>query len=644
MRNTPMWRRYLRMTGSDVRADLEEELRFHIEMRTEELIARGMDPERARTEAERRLGDLRGIREECMEIGGRTEREHRRREGWAIAIQEAGQAARGLTRSPGFAIVAVLTLALGIGANTAIFSLLDSVLFRPLPVSGLDRLVVIREDLPSLGLLDAQLAPPEVLDIAARTDAFEAVTGITMSDETLTDMGEPRRVSTAYTLGNFFGLFGVTPHAGTFYRPEHSTDGPHDVAVVSHGFWQQVSGGDPSFVGETVQLGGISYQVIGVMPPDFRYPREVQIWMPFEFSDRWLENRGSLFMTTIGRVQPGVGDAQLAAMLDSEAARWNEEYHSGSEFGKVLSSTGFIEYTAGPLRLILLVLMGAVVFVLMIAAANVASLQLVRAAGRSKEIAVRAAVGAGRTRIVRQLMMESGIIALLGAVLGLAIAVLMLKLLAAWGPAQEMYLGEVALDQRVLFFTLVVSLLAAAVFGTIPAMRAARIEPQEVLRESGRGASAGLGRSRLLRASIVVQVALALVLLLGSVLMVRTLSELLGSDPGFDPENLVTAEISVPGTEYDSPARSAFFEQVLRQVRALPGLEDAAISWGLPFTGQGSSSPIALPGRPEQPGDPERHAQGRTVSDGYFETMRIQILRGRGFDGTERRAPPAPPL
>ncbi|CAN5719544.1 ABC transporter permease [soil metagenome] len=555
--------------------------------------------------------------------------------------QDLKSAARVLLRSPGFTFVAVLTLAVGIGLNTAIFSVLNSVLLRPLPTPELDRLVVIREDLPGLNLNEVELAPVEVLDLAERRDAFEAVTGMRAQDRTLTGFGEPTRVNVTTTLGDFASVFRVAPLLGRFHRPDESTDGQHLVAVVSYGLWQQLSGGDAGFLGRTLQLNGIGYEVIGVLPPEFRYPRQAQVWVPFRYTEQWQTNRGSLMMATVARLGPGVTEAQLASQLLAEQTRWNEEYFAGSQYGKVLSSTGFIEYTAGPLRLILLVLMGAVVLVLLIAAANVGSLQLVRSAGRVREVAVRAALGAGRGRLVRQLLAESLLLATLGGIAGLWLGTVALELFARWSPAQQMHLDTITLDSRVLAFTGLVSVVAAVLFGTLPALRATRVDPQIVLRDSTRGASHGMARQRLLQGSVIVQVALALVLLLGSGLMIRTLASLLGADPGFDSRNLVTAQVSIPGATYDSPERSlAFFDDLLASTRSQPGVNDAALVWGLPFTGQTDSSPFDIPSRPSAPGDPERHHEARIVSEGFFRTMRVQLLRGSDFDG--REAPNTP--
>jgi putative ABC transport system permease protein len=548
-------------------------------------------------------------------------------------------AARKLARSPAFVAVAVLTLALGIGANTAVFSVVNAVLLRPLPTEGLDRLVVIRQDLPDLDLREVDQAPAEVVDLAARDDVFQAVTGFREGDRTLIRDGDPVRISVVSTLGDFAGVFGVRPELGTFYPPRQSVDGPYEVAVISHGLWRQLSGEDPAVIGRTIELNGVAHEVIGVMPPEFRYPRGAQVWTPFPYTSQWHQNRGSLFMTTVARVRPDVTPSQLASHLDTEASRWNEAYHSGGA-GKVLSATGFVEFLAGPLRVILLLLMGAVVFVLLIAAANVGSLQLVRSSGRARELAIHGALGASRGRIGRRLLLEAGLLALAGGAGGLAIGVLTLRLFERWGPAQAMYLAEIPLDATVLGFTAAVALITAVAFGTLPALRATRVRPHDALRESGRAASAGVARHRLLQASVIAQVALALVLLLGSGLMIRTLAGLLATDPGFEAGAVLTAHVSIPPAAYEVPQRLAFFDRLLEEVRELPGVDRAALGWGLPFTGHIDSSPFDIVGRPFEPGGPERHHEARIVSGDWFRTLGIPLLLGRSFDDTERSGQP----
>jgi predicted permease len=531
-----------------------------------------------------------------------------------------------------------MTLALGIGANTAVFSLVNAVLLEPLPVDRLDRLVVIKEDMPGINLRNADLAPVEVLDLGARTDVFASVTGYRAADVTLTGFGEPVRLGAVSTIGDFAGVFALQPPAGRFYAPDTS-GAPPPVAVIGHGLWMRIAGGDPSFVGRSIELNGLRHEVVGVMPAGFRFPADAEVWMPFRFTDRWKTNRGSLVMTTIGRRAPGVDDAQLEAGLASEVARWNHQYHAGSA-GKLLRRTPLVEYLAGPLRLVLFVLMASVVFVLLIAAANVASLQLVRVVGRSREVAVRAAIGAGRGRLLRQFLIESAALSVAGGGLGLWLGSLGLDLLGRWPPAAGMRLTNVALDGNVLAFTSVVTVVTMLVFGSVPALRGAHVPAQQALHESGRAASMSRRARRFLFGGVVAQVALTLVLLLGSGLMIRTLDRLLASDPGFAPANLVTAQVSIPPARYNAARAVGFFDELLARLRAAPGVDEAALVLGLPFAGALDSSPFEVIGRPPGEREPERHSEAATVSPGYFRAMGIPLRRGRDFDGTERAGGP----
>lgn len=604
--------------------ELEEEFRFHLDKETDSQLARGVSVEQARRRARVAFGGTDRMKEEVIDARGVRP--------LADLGRDVRYALRTLRRSPGFTTVAMLTLALGIGANTAIFSVLNAVLLRPLPTPGLDRLVVMEADVPSLNVLKTAFAPLEVFHLAAREDLFEAMTGFRSGDRTLTGHGEPVRITTAATLGDFRGVFAPRLHAGTFYRPEQSVEGPREVAVLSYGLWQQLSGGDASFIGSTIELDGITHEVVGVLDREFRYPNGVQVWVPFALTEHQA-NRGSWIMTTVARVRPGIGPERLAGRLDIEAARWKEQFFEG----QTLRANRFIEYHAGQLGPIVLVLMGAVIFVLLIAAANVGSLHLVRASGRGREIAVRGALGAGQFRIARQLLVESSLLACAGGVAGLLVAAGTLRAFERWLPAQQMHLADIPLDGTVLGFTATVVVLVATAFGTVPAVRAARMQPQQVLRESVRSSTAGIGRHRLLQASVVTQVALALVLLLGAGLMIRTLFGLFAANPGFHAENVVTAQISVPPSAYpESERRLAFFDEVLARARAIPGVEHAALIYGLPFADQIDSSPFEIPSRPQQPDDPQRHHEARIISGDYFRTMRIPLLAGRSFDDTER--------
>jgi putative ABC transport system permease protein len=548
--------------------------------------------------------------------------------------QDVRYALRTLTRSPGFAAVAVLTLAFGIGANTAIFTVMKTVILRPVATPEPERLVVIREDLPGLNLLDTNLSPPEVLDLAARTDLFDRVGAYRAVAWNLTGAGTPARIDGALTLGDFFETFRVRPHLGRLYTAEHSTNGQTGVVVLSYGAWQQHAGGDASIVGRTIQLDGRAYEVIGVLPREFQYPRTAQIYQPFNLTPQARERRGTLVMIGIGRLRAGLTHAQLAHQLAAEAARWNAQYRGD----KVLRAVPFAEYLAGRLRPVVLVLMGAVVVVLLIACANVGSLQLVRAAARTREVAVRTALGAGRGRIVRQLLVESAVLAAAGGALGLWLGGLTLDWLARTDPSPQRAFDGLRLDGAVLAFTAFVSIAAALAFGILPALRTTRLELQRELRDGSRGMAGSLRQNRLLRASVVVQIALALVLLVGSGLMVRSLARLLETTIGFGPERVVAAQVSLPSSKYNNvPKQTAFYDAVVGRLRAMPGVEAASVGWALPFSDQvRDSSPFSIRGRaPANPGEPERHAEYRVVDGDYFRAMGIPLLRGRTFAASD---------
>jgi putative ABC transport system permease protein len=640
-RERPFW--YMRRNPDQLRAEVDEELRVHLEMRTDELVAHGMSRDEARDEALRRFGDLEYTRRYCRDQDERKEGRMR----WSLFLEELRQdvrySVRKLARTPGFTSVAVLTLAFGIGANTAIFSIINAVLLRPVATPEPERLVVIREDLPRLNLMNTELAPPEVIDLAARTDVFENVAAYRPAAWNLTGSGAPVRMDGAITLGDFFETFRVQAHLGRLYTAENSTTREHDVVVLSYGAWLQHTGGDTSIVGRTIQLDGQPRQVVGVLPRGFHYPRNAQIYQPFPLTPEARQRRGTLSMIALARLRPGVTHAQLASQLEVEAARWNEQYHRGSVVMKVLYAVPFAEYLAGRLRVVLLVLMGAVVFVLLIACANVGSLQLARTAARTREVALRAALGAGRGRISRQLLVESAVLAVLGGALGLWLGTFTLDLLARWDPASSRPSIPMRLDGTVLAFTALVSMVAAVAFGTLPALRATRVDLQRVLRDASRGASGSLGRSRLLHGSVVVQIALALVLLIGSGLMIRSLGRLLETDIGFAPSRVVAAQVSLPPSKYNNvPRQSAFYDAVLERLRGMPGMDAAAIAWALPFSDQrGDSSPFEIVGRPAQPNEPERHAEYRVVGGDYFRAMGIPLLRGRGFDVADDMGDPS---
>ena len=629
-----------------VRRDVDEELRFHIEERIDELVSAGRSRADAEREVKLRFGDVARIEAECEAID-RSSLRARDRAAWLDALRnDASYAVRTLTRRPLFTAIVVLTLGLGIGANAAIFGAIDTVLLRPLPIRDLDRLVVLRNEVPVLPLDNAAVSPLEWMDLAARSDLFDASTAYTPESFTITGLGDPLRVEGTRTLGRFFDVFEGRPLVGRLYRPEDSENGTHRVVVLSHGLWRQLSGGDESFMGRQLEINGQIHEVIGVLPPSFRHPRDAAIWAPFEITERVRSpaQRSSWYMDAVARVRRGVSRAQLEAGLDNEARRWQREYGGpdpDSPLASSISARPLATHLAGDLRLVLLVLMGAVALVLLIACANVANLQLVRGALRARELAVRTALGAGRWAIARQLLVESVLLALLGGSLGIGIGAMLLKVLTRTSAAGYDALADARLHGPTLAFTAAVTVVAAILFGLVPALRASRVDIQEQLKVSARTSSGGMSRHPLLQGSVIVQMALALVLLLGSGLMVRSLKRLLETDPGFRPQEVTAFRISLPDARYaDWELRLALFGEVAQRLRAIPGVEAVGLTTNLPFDSRTNSTTFQIEGMASVPGEPERHANLRFVSGSYFEAMGIPLLRGRTFDERDRRDAP----
>ena len=647
----PGLRRALHITPAPgaVRDDVDQELRFHLEGRIEELMARGMSREQAEAEARRRFGDPERIGAELETIDTAMQRRQRLGDHWSAFRRDIRLAFRGMRGNPGYTAIVALTLGLAIGANTAIYSAVRSVLLRPLPVAGIDRVVAMQVDMPKLELMGTQMAPAEIVDWAKRDDLFEAFTGVSGGNLTLTGSGEARRIAVARTLGDFHGVFQLRLALGRFYEVEASQPGQHRVVVLSHSMWRELFAGDPAVLGKSVVLNDSAYQVVGVMAEDFRYPRRANLWMPSVLTPRVFEpqQRGTLIMTPIARLRAGITPERLEEGMRQELAAWDERFKQrGYSDANVyrIRTLPIADFLSGQLRPVLLALLGAVMVVLFIACANVASLQLVRTTGRLKEIAVRAALGAGRWPIVRQFLVESLTLAAVGGVVGIGLGIIALQLLARWDGSEFQALRDVHLDGPVLALTAGVTLVAGLLFGVVPAWRASRVSAQDALKAGGnRGASLGAGRHRFLQVAVIAQVALTLVLLLGSGVMVRSLARLLDTDPGFNPASTVTMQVSPPSTRYSWSRRAALYQQLLQQLRALPGVEVAAFTATLPFSDMGlDSSPFSVPGAPPLPDGQQRHANAIPVSPDYFRAMGIPLLRGRDF--TDADGPGAAPV
>src|SRR5215510_11042257 len=539
---------------------------------------------------------------------------------------------RQLLNKPGFAAVAVLSLALGIGANTAIFSLVDAVLLRPLPFRDPDRLVMVWEDATRVGFPRNTPAPANYADWKAQNRVFEDMAAVNWRSYNLTDEGEPEKVEAQGVTANFFPLLGVKPELGRVFTEEEDQPGRSNVTLISYGLWQRRFGDDPAFVGKEILLDGQKRTVIGVAPPGFQFlSKETGLWVPMAFSPQELANRGSHYLTVVARMKPGLTLQEARADVAAITQRINRDNPvswSGFEIGSVVISMR--EQLAGDARQALLVLLVAVGFVLLIACANIANLLLARGAARYKEIAVRAALGAGRHRIVRQLLTESVLLAVAGGAAGLLFAWLSFSFLKQIIPDGMAPNTGVRIDAKVFGFTLLLSLITGIVFGLAPALQAAKVDLNEALKQGGGRAGTGGGHRRLRSALVVIEVALALVLLVGAGLLIQAFLRLRALDVGVNSENTLTLRTALPRNKYgELPKRDAFYRRTLERVRALPGVVSAGYTTAMPLTWNGGTNGFAIEGREQGPG---QDAQSRQVSAGYMETMGVKLRQGRFLD------------
>jgi putative ABC transport system permease protein len=537
---------------------------------------------------------------------------------------------RMLLKHKGVTAIAVLSLALGIGANTAIFSLVDAVLLRPLPFKEPDGLVMVWEEAARIGFPRNTPAPANYADWKAQNQVFEDLAALRFGSYNLTDESEPEKVEAQAVTANFFPILGVAPVHGRGFAPEEDQPEGNRVVMLSYGLWQRRFGGDPALIGKELLLDGRQHTVIGVMPPGFQFlARETDLWLPMAFTPQELANRGGHYLTVVGRLKPGVTLAQARDDIAAITQRINQENPSrGFDLGSVVISLR--EQLAGDVRPVLLLLLGAVSLVLLIACANIANLLLSRGTSRYREIAVRTALGAGRHRIVRQLLTESLLLAAVGGVAGLLFAWLSFSFLKQIIPASMALNAGMRIDAKVFGFTLLLSLLTGVLFGLTPALQAARIDLNATLKQSAGRTGTGAGHRRLRGALVITEIALALVLLVGAGLLIQTFLRLRALDIGVNPENVLTLRTSLPRSKYgELPRRAAFYQQVLERVRGLPGVVAAGYTSAVPLTWKGGTSGFTIEGHEPKPG---QDANNRQVSQGYMESMGIKLLQGRFFD------------
>jgi putative ABC transport system permease protein len=559
----------------------------------------------------------------------------------SVSSVRFAQIARALARSPAYSGLSVLCIALGISANTIMFSVISNILLHPLPLAALNELVVIQDDFPGLGLRNTDLSPSEAADVSTRSDLFVASGAFTVSSLNLTGRGDPQRIVVAYTLGDLFSVFRVTPYTGTFYGAGLTSYQPQ--VVVSYRFWQDKLGKAKTAVGQTIDLDGAPYQIVGVLPPGFSYPRGAAMYLPYRY-DGARENlpgqRLTLKMVAVSRTRIGVSRARLAAALRAEAVRWRDRFGGASSeyalFRHSLRVTPFVDTIAGPVRSTLLLLMGAVGAVLLIACANVASLQLVRSENRAGQLAVRSALGAHSAQLIRLVMIETGLLALVGGAIGVGTAFVTVNDLTKLMPPDQQPLTTVRLDPLVLLVAIAATTASALLIGVIPAWRAGRTTPASAMRDGARGMATTQRRRRLLEGIIVAQVALTTMLLLTSGLLARSFSAAFHADPGFRPVGVVTSTVTLPHIPYETNTRvNGFWSVLLQHVTHLPGVEAAGLTSDLPLSGDNDSSPFAVVGHDIAGGGAIPHANLHIVSAGYFRALGIPVLHGRLFEGSD---------
>ena len=568
-------------------------------------------------------------------------------------VQDLTFAWRGLMKSPGFTAVAIWTLALGIGANSALFTVVNAVIMRPLPFPDADRLVRITSDFAAINVPDVGLSAPELADYRDRSGLFEAVAGVWAIDANLTEVDEPERVEVLLATPSYFDMLGIHPQLGRLFEPQDNALGITEVVVISDTLWHRRFGASPAAIGRKLRIDNDWYTVVGVLPLDFKHPgrsvlTDVDVWVPCNFSATPFPmppSRDGYFMTgALARLRSGVSIAEaqqrLAAFGDRLRTNFPNEYPARAGWTPRLIPLR--EDVVGTVRPGLLMLFGAVGFVLLIACANIANLLLARSSNRQREFAVRRALGSSRGRLVALLLTESLLLAVIGGMAGAAVTVWLLQALLALLPAGLPRLAEVSIDARVLAFNGALAVTTAIVFGTIPAVQFSRTDVNDAMKEGGRGS--GVLRSAL----VVTEFALALVLLVGAALLMRSLWRLQHVELGFNSRNVVTARLWLPqpndptqGKYFTHAARLALYEDVLRRARSLPGVAGAAAAISLPFDGTRSHSTITVEGQANDAASRIPAVQTNAASAEYFEVMGVQLLRGRTFsERDDQRAAP----
>ena len=625
----------------DIAAAVDDELAFHLQMLAEQLVTEGHSPDAARREAMRRFGNVDAVRERCYDISSDREASVRRTEFWSTLRNDLTYAARSLGRAPGFSLVILVTLALGIGATTAMFSVVRGVLLRPLPFPSAEQLVRLWPANRGAKVDDGRVSNLEMEDWSRDLTTFSAVGGYRMSEtgSVFGDAPEPMYVPTTHVSAGFFPALGVRAAIGRAFLPSDHVDGANHVTVVSNGFWQRQLAGDPAVIGRTIRLDGETYTIVGVMPADFDFPsRDVAAWLSTSLvgESSVCCGRDGRWLDVVARLRPGVTQEQGRAQAEAMLTRLAATYPATNAGWTSASAQSVRDSIVGPVRRGLLVLLGAVALVLLVVCVNVANLMLVRGTARERELALRAAIGASRGRIIRLLLTESVLLALLGGALGVLVAFWGVRGLVALSGQFLPRAADIRVDASVLAFAVVVSLITGALFGLWPALRAARgMGTSSTLRENARG-SVGSGQANRARSTLVtMEVALAVVLVVGAGLMLRSFERLTAADPGFRPDNVLLLRFRMPTPPADAPRtqRAIDRQRVVDRVRAVPGVLAAGATKNAPLTrGQGEAQPFTVPGQPAPPPGEEPRVMLTPATPGYLKAMGIPLLAGQDLD------------
>jgi len=615
--------------------DLADEIEAHLRMHADDNERAGLTPEEARRQAVLAFGGVERVTEQY--------RDRRSIPIIDTTLQDLRYAARSFRKSPGFTAGVLLVLALGIGANAAIFTVVNAVLFKPLPFADPDRLVMVWHVPPPAsfpGMKQFAVSAANYLDWERRQHVFERMAIQHSTPYTLTGHGQPEMLRGDDVSARFFQVLGVQPMEGRWFLPEENQPGSERAVILSHRVWQTRFGGDRSILNRPVLLNGIPHTVVGIMGPAFSYPDWAQVWTPLAWSEKERAVRGEHSLMVVARLAPGVTLGQAQAEMTAISRALEQEYPRDDKgWGAVV--VPLRDDLVGDAGRSLIFLLGAVAFVLLIACANVANLVLARTLSRRREMALRLALGASSGRIVRQILTETTLLAAAGGVLGLLVARAGVDLIVAFlGDGLPQWMA-IHVDVRVLVFTAAVSIVTGLAAGLAPALRLARSNVSDAMKEGGRGGSDRSG-ARVRSTLVVVEVALSLVLLIGAGLLIRSLWTVYSVDPGFDLHGVLTAWVSLPERRYPEREQQVrFFDEVINRVRAVPGVESAAVVTVLPLSGSGNSWPIQIAGQPTLPVSEQPQVQGDLVTPGYLRTMRIPIVRGRDFTDADRLGAPA---